>query len=161
LQINGLRRRVGPFFSLEQVRQLGNFTAMRLAEGGFMRLPLSILLVLLASAPALADIDSFTTPSGNIYCTVGIDYGVPADIECTIFERSGPPAIPRRAGCNETLGHQFSMRERGVVKVACGRPGLRAASSGDNVMRYGETPKVGGIACRSSKSGLECRNTDG
>jgi hypothetical protein len=126
-----------------------------------MRLPLSLLVVLLASAPALADVDSFKTPSGNIACNGGVDYDVPSDIECTIFERSGPPAMPLHAGCNEALGHQFSMRERGVVKVACGQPGLRAATSGDNVIQYGETAKFGGIVCRSSKSGLECRNTDG
>lgn len=122
-----------------------------------------VLVVLLATAPALADVDWFKTPSGNIDCTVGIGDGLPSDIECTIFEHSGPPAVPGSAGCNDALGHQFSMRERGTVTVECGRPGSRPAppSPGDNVMRYGDTGKFGGIVCRSSKSGLDCRNADG
>ena len=122
-----------------------------------------VLVVLLATAPALADVDWFKTPSGNIDCTVGIGDGLPSDIECTIFERSGPPAMPRPVGCNDALGRQFSMRERGTVTVECGRPGSRPASPspGDNVMRYSDTGKFGGIVCRSSESGLECRNADG
>lgn len=125
-------------------------------------LPLAVV-VLMATAPALADVDSFKTPSGNIGCTIGIGDGLPSDIECTIFERSGPPAMPHLARCNEGLGHQFSMRERGAVTVKCGQSGSRPVSPslGDDILRYGDTKKFGGIVCRSSKSGLDCSNSDG
>ena len=68
-------------------------------------LPLAVV-VLMTTVPALADVDRFTTPSGNIHCTVGTGEA-PSDIECMIFERSGPPATPRLAKCNDILGHQF------------------------------------------------------
>jgi hypothetical protein len=117
---------------------------------------LSILVVLLATFPALADVDVFTTPSRNIQCTMGLGDSIPSDIDCTIFEHTGPPPTPGPA-CKAS-GYEFSMRERGPVTVKCGRT---APDSIDNAVKYGSTVKYEGIACRSSTNGLECRNADG
>jgi hypothetical protein len=122
-----------------------------------------ILVFLLAIAPALADVDGFTTPSGNIECAAGIGDGIPSDINCRIFERSGPPPVPHLAKCNDALGYEFSMREYGTVTAKCGLPAPPPASRSPdgNAVRYGGAVKYGGIVCRSSTSGLECRNADG
>ncbi|MGD9614798.1 MAG: DUF6636 domain-containing protein [Alphaproteobacteria bacterium] len=125
-----------------------------------MRAVPSVLVVLLTTAPALADVTPFKTPSGNIECLVGTGEG-PADIECAIFDRSGPPTTPRPAGCNDVWGYRFSMGERGVVTVECGRPGPRNTAPGVDVAQYGGIGKFGAIVCRSLRSGFECRNVDG
>jgi hypothetical protein len=125
-----------------------------------MRVLLSVLAVLLTIAPALADVAPFTTPSGNIQCSAGIDRGTPSDVYCTIFDRAGPPPAPGLANCNDAFGYEFSMGERGAVTVKCGRFPRDLASAGDNPVSYGSTVKYGGIVCRSSTSGLGCRNAD-
>jgi hypothetical protein len=122
-----------------------------------------VLVFLLAMAPALADVDAFTTPSGNIECDAGIGDGIPSDINCRICERSGPPPTPPLAKCGETLGYEFSMHEYGAVIAKCGLPAPppTSRSPGNNAVKYGDTVKFGRIVCRSSTSGLECRNADG
>jgi hypothetical protein len=122
-------------------------------------LPL-ILVVLLSIAPAFADDDPFDTPSGNIQCIGRLGYGVPAEVHCTIFDRSGPPSIPRLAQCNAAPGYEFSMREHGAVTVKCSQVGPSVTPPG-NAVRYGGAVRYDGIVCRSSTSGLECRNADG
>jgi hypothetical protein len=117
------------------------------------------LIAALVASPAIADVALFKTPSGNIECSVGTGEG-PSDIECVIFEHSGPSTAPRPAGCS-VWGYQFSMRGRGVVAVGCGRPEARAAGSGDDIAQYGRTGRFGDIVCRSSTRGLDCRNADG
>jgi hypothetical protein len=84
---------------------------------------LSVLAIFITIAPAFADVDVFNTPSGNIECSAGIGDGIPADIYCRIFDRSGPPSIPRLAQCNAAPGYEFSMREHGAVTVKCSQVG--------------------------------------
>jgi hypothetical protein len=117
------------------------------------------LIAALAIGPAVADVSLFRTPSGNIECSAGTGEG-PSDIECVLFEHSGRSTAPRPAGCT-VWGHQFSMRGRGVVTVGCGQPEAHRAGSDDDVAEYGRTGRFGDIVCRSSTSGLDCRNADG
>lgn len=124
-----------------------------------MRLFLVALTVILASSPARADVFPFNTPSGNIECSIGTREAE-ADIECTIHERSGPPAKPKPAGCSGGWGYRFSMRARGVVTSECGRPDP-GEMSGGNALPYDDTVRLGGFVCLSTKSGLNCRNADG
>ena len=121
------------------------------------------LVLLLAAAPAFADVEGFQTPTGNISCSVGQGEGL-ADIDCTIYERAGPPATPRLARCNAAWGHRFLMQEHGVAKAECG-PSIGSVPHGPDpstrTVKYGVTEKFGGIVCRSSASALECHNADG
>jgi hypothetical protein len=145
------------------IRRSSNRATFALAENGFMRALLLVLVVLVATTPVLADIDWFTTPSGNIHCTIGIGEG-PSDIECTIYERSGRPATRRLAKCDDAKGHKFFMRGRGAVTAECGRSGEHpdSPSPGNNALRYGDTMDFSGdIVCRSSESELRCRNASG
>jgi hypothetical protein len=120
----------------------------------------SILVVLLSIARAFGDDDPFVTPSGNIQCIGRLGYGIPAEVHCTIFDRSGPPSISRLAQCNDAPGYEFSMHEHGAVTVKCSQVGPSVTLPG-NAVRYGGAVRYDGIVCRSSTSGLECRNADG
>ena len=82
---------------------------------------LSVLAILITTAPAVADVDPFNTPSGNIQCSAGIGDGIPSDVYCTIFEHAWPPTTPGLAKCSDAFGYEFTMRERGTVTVKCGR----------------------------------------
>lgn len=119
--------------------------------------PFLAVAICLTPHHALADIFTFETPSQNIQCSVGQEPGH-TDIECTIIERSGPPALPRPANCKSDWGHTFTMTERGSVEIAC-KP-LDRTQYGQQVAKYGVRGRFGGISCRSSKKGLECYNRD-
>jgi hypothetical protein len=117
------------------------------------------LFALVAATPALADVEMFRMPSGNVECSIGSGEA-PSDIDCVIFERTGAPAAPRPAGCDGPWGHRFLMRERGPVRLECGAPGGPVLGSTHD-FAYGRTGEVSGISCLSSREGLECRNADG
>ena len=57
-------------------------------------------------------------------------------------------------------GYEFSMREHGAVTVKCSQVAPSVTLPG-NAVRYGGAARYDGIVCRSSTSGLECRNADG
>lgn len=116
-----------------------------------------------AADPARADVTPIKTPSGNIECSVGTggEPGIQSDIRCVIFERSGPPAIPRPRDCAGPWGHDFSMRAKGRVHLECGGPGQRNTAPGVAIAPYGESGNFDGISCFSSRKGLRCHNSDG
>jgi hypothetical protein len=115
----------------------------------------SFTLSLVLSAPATADVFAFDTPSGNIACSVGLSQGS-SDIECTIYERSGPLAAPALASC--AAGHKFTMFDRGGVSVSCGG---RFTGRAFEEAPYGVTGRFGGFVCESETTGLTCTNEDG
>lgn len=104
----------------------------------------------------------FRMPSGNVYCSVGIEAGG-SDILCTIVERSGPPARPAPSDCMAFWGHVFFMRDTGPVELECTDQHLdsRLAAQITDIAPYGVTGTFGGIACLSLQTGLECRNASG
>lgn len=123
----------------------------------FLTLPL--LTLLSAPLPGLADVFPLNTPSGNITCSVGTGE-TSTDIACAIAEKEGVPPLPRPASCAGPWGHRYEMFDHGPVKGTCG-PGYKETKPEMNAMPYGATADFGGIACSSSKQGLECRNSDG
>lgn len=118
-------------------------------------------LLLLAASPVMADVSPFKTPSGNIECTIAEAVDAPSDLRCVIFERSGPPARPRPAGCDGAWGHIFVLLDVGEVRMDCGAPGRPNTAPGVDVAAYGQKADWGGMSCTSSAAGLECRNSDG
>ena len=114
--------------------------------------------VIFCASPAIAEVWSFETPSENIQCSVG-ESAETSDIQCTIIERYGPPALPRPANCQSDWGHDFQMFDTGPVKMLC-QP-LNRNRDGFDRAEYGVTGRFGGFTCNSSTKGLECRNLDG
>ncbi|EIE52761.1 hypothetical protein AL036_06105 [Salipiger aestuarii] len=118
------------------------------------------LAAVMGASPALADVDYFDTPSGNISCSVGLGRDS-SDVSCTIYDRT--PTLPRAGGCSRS-GHTVWMNDRGPVTIECDQPGLsyaRPAGPGPQVLEYGQSWDFGGIRCTSSTKGLECRNAGG
>jgi len=120
---------------------------------------LSFALLALSSFPALADVWTFNTPSGNIECSVGEGFDG-SDIICSIFKRSGPSSVPQMTGCPLSRGIKVEMLHRGYVSMTCIGAGARAFG-GQSVAEYGVTGNFSGITCHSSTKGLDCRNQDG
>ncbi len=124
---------------------------------GKVTMRIAAALVFFAT-PSMADVAVFVTPSGNIQCSAGTGEG-PADVSCTIFERSGPLARPDTQGCMSNYGHHFILFDRGEVQMPC--EDLPRRMTGAPVAQYGVTARFGEITCQSSQSGFECRNGDG
>ncbi|WP_298848528.1 DUF6636 domain-containing protein [uncultured Ruegeria sp.] len=114
--------------------------------------------VLLSATPATSDVWSFETPSENIQCSVGLSADS-SDIQCTIIEKSGQPAMPRPANCQSDWGHDFLMFDTGSVEMLC-QP-LSRNRDAQGRAEYGATENFGGFTCSSSTKGLECRNRNG
>lgn len=115
-------------------------------------------LSLAGTGPAAADVWTFNTPSGNIYCDVGLS-AESSDIFCVIARRSGPPAAPRPASCDGVWGHGFGMTSSGRAEMVCT---LSAeAFEGQDVIPYGRREDFGGVVCESERTGLTCTNRDG
>lgn len=119
-----------------------------------------VLVIGLMALPivAQADVWTFATPSENIQCVVGEDFGG-SDLTCTIINREGPTALPRPAGCASDWGHAFFMQNRGTVTLEC-KP-LDRSKNGFDRAEYGVRGEFGGFVCQSEKTGLECWNEDG
>jgi hypothetical protein len=102
---------------------------------------------------------TFQTPSGNIQCSGGEDFGGTSDVICEIIQRNGPPALPQPAACPGPWGHRFSLSGRGPVTMDCGL--FSSAGGGSEVAPYGVTGHWGDITCLSERTGFQCRNADG
>jgi hypothetical protein len=116
---------------------------------------LAIALALLVPASASAKFVFFQTPSHNIGCLYSSS---PASLRCDI--RSGlkpPPSKPKGCTVDWTGGYQVGPTGR-AQKVCAGDTVL---SPGARVVRYGTIWRGGAFTCRSSTSGLRCRNRSG
>lgn len=117
------------------------------------------LLAAFPPGPARADVAPFQTPSGNIQCSVGEDFDVPADVICTILRREGPPAAPTLAACGAGQGHRFRLSEAGPVEASCDPAPV--ANPNAEVAPYGVAAQWGALRCLSTERGFECENGDG
>jgi hypothetical protein len=119
---------------------------------------LSILIAfMLAATPARASsiIITFRTPSGNIGCFFTSGIGPGPAIRCDI--RSGlRPKPPRPRKCELDWGDSYELGATGRAGVTC--HGDTAIDPRARVLRYGSTWRRGAFTCKSSVTGLRCRN---
>ena len=116
---------------------------------------LALLLALLLPASAQASFVFFQTPSHNIGCVYSSS---PASLRCDI--RSGlKPAPPKPRGCMNDWTFGYSVNPTGRAHTVCA--GDTVFSPSARVVRYGTTWRGGAFACKSSRSGLRCRNRSG
>jgi hypothetical protein len=116
---------------------------------------LAIVLALLLPSAASAKFIFFQTPSHNIGC---LYQASPPALRCDI--RSGlkpPPPKPRGCTVDWTGGYQVGAAGR-AQKVCAGDTVL---SPDARVVRYGTTWRGGPFTCKSSSSGLRCKNRSG
>jgi hypothetical protein len=118
-----------------------------------LRLVLVLALVLPASASA--KFVFFQTPSRNIGCAYSSS---PPSLRCDI--RSGlKPAPPKPKGCQNDWTFGYSVNATGRAHTVCA--GDTVFSPTARVIRYGRTWRGGAFTCKSSNSGLRCRNRSG
>ncbi len=109
----------------------------------------------LASAPvASADIEFFTSPSGNIGCAIE-----PGHVRCDIDQRSWSPP-PRPADCPSQTGYGqgISLNAHGPAEFVCAGDTTLGTGS---ALAYGQYHASGGVSCNSEYAGMRCSNSDG
>ena len=113
---------------------------------------LAVVLALLLPASASAKFVFFQTPSHNIGCVYSSS---PASVRCDI--RSGlKPAPPKPKGCQNDWTFGYSVNATGRAHTVCA--GDTVLSPTARVIRYGTTWRAGAFTCKSSTSGLRCKN---
>jgi hypothetical protein len=116
---------------------------------------LAVLVALLLPASASAKLVFFQTPSHNIGCFY---QSSPAALRCDI--RSGlkpPPSKPKGCTVDWTGGYQVGATGR-AQKVCAGDTVL---SESAQIIRYRTTWRGGPFTCKSTTSGLRCKNRSG
>ncbi|MDP9406362.1 MAG: hypothetical protein M3P95_00240, partial [Actinomycetota bacterium] len=103
-----------------------------------------------AGAVVLAEPMEFTTPSGNISCTLDLGYA-----RCDIVERDWEPPPPPE-DCEVDFGQGVEVDDSGASLVCAGDTVLGAAQT----LPYGEAVQGGRIACVSQRAGVRCEHLD-
>lgn len=122
-----------------------------------MRRALSALALALVAAPVSAGEDLwFRSPSGNIHCVIAA--GPRPVARCDLLDFT--PSFRRRPpDCDLDWGHAFEVAGRGPAGLVCA--GDTVAVQGAPVLDYGHSVTLGGITCRSERTGMTCTNRDG
>jgi len=95
-------------------------------------------------------LESFQTPSGNIFCRMD-EGGARCDISEKIYE---PPYKP--ASCSLDWGNSLSVGSTGPGEVGCIGDTVKDPSA--PVLGYGQVSTVGSITCTVEESGVSCDN---
>jgi hypothetical protein len=100
---------------------------------------------------------AFQAPSGNIHCILhsGPDR---VGARCDILEAT--LSFPRRpAWCDLDWGHAFEITANGIAEPIC--HGDTVMDRRSQVLPYGAVLGLGGISCRSERTGMTCTNRQG
>lgn len=98
--------------------------------------------------------DSFTTPSGNIICTVSS-----LGVQCGIAKLDKKPAA-NPDGCEGYVGYVVELRTNGVTTPCVAENDLPgAASQAQEVLDYGDKKTVNNFECTSERTGMKCVDT--
>jgi hypothetical protein len=114
-----------------------------------------LALALVVTPSASAKFVFFQTPSHNIGCAYSSS---PANLRCDIRTGLRPPP-PKPAGCRNDWTFGYQVGATGRAQRVCA--GDTVFSPTARVIRYGTTWRGGPFACKSSRSGLRCRNPSG
>lgn len=130
-----------------------------------MKYPLAaatVALVILAgsaSASSSSGLKGFQTPSRNIVCG-GYSGSQPAWLRCDITSGLKPkPARPK--GCEFDFGGTLTLSATGRARIGCVSDVVLPDPTKAHVLAYGKTWRYGPFRCRSTRSGLTCRNRKG
>jgi hypothetical protein len=101
---------------------------------------LSIALTLTVASPALAEVEWFYSPSGNISCQVSSGGEIDASAFCQSLQK------PR----------SVDLSEQGTLKVCQGTQCLGDGPENSFELGYGKSVKVGNFTCTSKETGMRC-----
>lgn len=98
--------------------------------------------------------DSFTTPTGNIICTVSS-----LGVQCGIAKLEKKPKA-NADGCEGYIGYVVELRPSGVTTPCVAEADLPgAASQAQEVLEYGDKKTVNNYECTSERTGMKCVDT--
>jgi len=113
---------------------------------------LAAVALALASHARADSYESFQTPSGNIYCGIGMS-NTTAFADCEIRDHTWV-APPRPTPCMGAWGDRFTLRQGAAARMSCHSDTVQGP--GFPVLQYGQTQSVGSITCQSQPSGVTC-----
>src|SRR5262249_26373150 len=114
--------------------------------------------------PAIAHAESgnFQSPSGNVYCQMGVSSGGKGYVVC---QGGGPYAVPTPAGCHLAWGDRFSLEQGSAPESHCHGDTIVPphTSPGKNpavpTLDSGQTRSAGTIRCASEPRGVKCTDS--
>ena len=98
----------------------------------------------------------FTSPSGNIHCTMFTGTDGQSTARCEVVVDHSWVAPPRSPNCQLAWGDRLEVSEGSAGTFSCYGQDLPPAQG---VLAYGQTRSVGSLTCASEPSGMTC--TDG
>jgi hypothetical protein len=99
--------------------------------------------------PAEGGSKGFTTPSGNIACTVSAD-----GARCDIKKQEWTERPRKPADCTLEFGDAIAVSGTGKAEFVCHGDTVFGAGP---TLPYGAAVRVGSTVCTSRESGVECR----
>jgi len=118
-----------------------------------------IVLTGSASASTSSGLKGFQTPSRNIVCG-GYTGSQSAWLRCDISSGLKPkPTRPK--GCEFDFGGTLTLGAKGRAGIGCVSDVVLPNPARARVLAYGATWRYGPFRCRSTRSGLTCRNGAG
>ncbi|WP_157970928.1 DUF6636 domain-containing protein [Pseudogemmobacter bohemicus] len=121
-----------------------------------------LLAILVAGAPAgqamaVDQSGGFRSPSDNIHCYYD-DFSGTLWLRCDMLE-GVQTYTARPGGCDFDWGLSFVIGETGPAELTC--HGDTVQDPANPILSYGSELVIDGISCRSEKTGMTCRNSDG
>jgi hypothetical protein len=109
---------------------------------------------------AHADLNEFQSPSGNIYCRVGVGNDGKGSVIC---QGGHGLTVGKPPGCDhEAWGDRFTMDQGSAPVSHCHWDTIVPphTSPGPNpavpILEYGQTSSAGSITCDSERTGMTC-----
>lgn len=99
------------------------------------------------------DLAEFTTPSGNIWCTLGDDAA-----SCQIGDTSYQPPAVDGCGDNDLVGRVLTVTDD-QAEFPCPDGDIAGPPAGERtVLEYEQVTAVGDFMCSSSETGVRCQS---
>lgn len=114
------------------------------------------------AALAHADSNSFQSPSGNVFCLMGVVDDGKGSIVC---QGGGPYAVPRPPECHLAWGDRFSLDQGSTPVSHCHGDTIVPPTSSPGpipdvpILDYGQTQSAGAITCDSEATGMTCTDS--
>jgi hypothetical protein len=118
-----------------------------------------------AGASGASHLGTIKTPNGHVYCDYAYDAGNVSYVRCGFNGRLIPQEKKPAGGCRMTdyVGNRMVLRlhGKGTTEPCAGDAGPFENPKAAKAIPFGHTWHGGPFSCKSSRSGMTCRSTDG